>query len=205
MLRVLVFLFFALPSLAHAAIPATAARACGLTEAVLSASRAAAPVLARFDAEAAYADCGQGSIRIIEFADYSCPARRALHYQPCLLIANRAISEATGQPRGRERLPSSTGDLAASLGTDQLVLGHNMPSPLMRKTRAWPRSDKHMPGRSKSPLSILFRRDPLASARRLRSGREVIAHANAALEGLPELEPIIGCTLKPRKLSAHIR
>lgn len=79
MFRTFFFLFLALPSLAHAEIAGAAARACGVSEAVIGASEAAAPVLARFDAEAGYADRGRGAIRIIEFADYSCPACRALH------------------------------------------------------------------------------------------------------------------------------
>ncbi|MGE0595361.1 MAG: DsbA family protein [Hyphomonadaceae bacterium] len=79
MFRILVFLFLAAPALAHAEISAAAARACGVSEAVISASAAARPVLARFDTEAAFADRGRGAIRIIEFADYSCPACRALH------------------------------------------------------------------------------------------------------------------------------
>jgi len=79
MLRLLAFLFLAAPSLAHAEISDRAARACGVNEAVISASHAARPVLARFDAEAAFANRGAGAIRIIEFADYSCPACRALH------------------------------------------------------------------------------------------------------------------------------
>jgi protein-disulfide isomerase len=79
MFRIFVFLFLAAPALAHAEISAAAARACGVSEAVISASAAARPVLARFDAEAAFADRGRGAIRIIEFADYSCPACRALH------------------------------------------------------------------------------------------------------------------------------
>ncbi len=45
---------------------------------------------------------------------------------PALLIAHHAISEAPGQPRGLHRSPSSIGDLAASLGAERLVLGHNM-------------------------------------------------------------------------------
>lgn len=79
MLRAIFFLFMAAPSLAHAEIPDRAARACGVDESVISASHAARPVLARFAAEAAFADRGAGQIRIIEFADYSCPACRALH------------------------------------------------------------------------------------------------------------------------------
>lgn len=79
MFRIIFFLFLAMPSLAYAEISAAAARSCAVSEAVISASVAARPVLARFDAEAAYADRGRGAIRIIEFADYSCPACRALH------------------------------------------------------------------------------------------------------------------------------
>ncbi|MDX2275584.1 MAG: DsbA family protein [Hyphomonadaceae bacterium] len=79
MFRLFFFLFLAAPSFAYAEISASAARACGVSEAVISASAAARPVLARFDAEAAYANRGRGQIRIIEFADYSCPACRALH------------------------------------------------------------------------------------------------------------------------------
>ncbi len=45
---------------------------------------------------------------------------------PALLITHHAISEAPGQPRGLHRSPSSIGELAASLGADRLVLGHNM-------------------------------------------------------------------------------
>lgn len=79
MFRTFLFLFLAAPSLAFAEISATAARSCGVSETVISASAAARPVLARFDAQAAFADRGRGQIRIIEFADYSCPACRALH------------------------------------------------------------------------------------------------------------------------------
>ena len=79
MFRTLFFLFLAAPSFAYAEISAPAARACGVSEAGISASVAARSVLARFDAEAAFADRGRGAIRIIEFADYSCPACRALH------------------------------------------------------------------------------------------------------------------------------
>lgn len=79
MFRTFLFLFLAAPSFAFAEISAAAARACGVSEAVISASAAARQVLARFDGEAAFADRGRGPIRIIEFADYSCPACRALH------------------------------------------------------------------------------------------------------------------------------
>lgn len=79
MFRIFAFLFLAAPSLAYAETSAAAARACGVSEAVINASAAARPVLARLDAEAAFADRGRGAIRIIEFADYSCPACRALH------------------------------------------------------------------------------------------------------------------------------
>lgn len=78
-LRAIFFLFLAAPSLAYAEISDRAARACGVDDNVISASHAARPVLARFATEAAFADRGAGSIRIIEFADYSCPACRALH------------------------------------------------------------------------------------------------------------------------------
>lgn len=78
-LRVLALVLLCTPSLAHAEIPDRAARSCGVEETVISASHAARPVLARFDAEATFADRGAGPIRIIEFADYSCPACRALH------------------------------------------------------------------------------------------------------------------------------
>lgn len=79
MLRILAFLFLAAPSLAYAEISDRAARSCGVNDAVISASHAARPILARFDTEAAFANRGAGPIRIIEFADYSCPACRALH------------------------------------------------------------------------------------------------------------------------------
>lgn len=79
LLRVLIFLLLAAPSLAHAEISDRAARSCGIDNATISASRAARPVLERFDQEAAFANRGAGPIRIIEFADYSCPACRALH------------------------------------------------------------------------------------------------------------------------------
>ena len=78
-LPVLAFLFVCTPSLANAEISDRAARNCGVEQSVLSASHAARPVPARFDAEAAFADRGAGPIRIIEFADFSCPACRALH------------------------------------------------------------------------------------------------------------------------------
>ena len=64
---------------AAAAIPDGAARACGVTEQTIAASRAAAPILATFERDAAFAERGNGAIRIIEFSDYSCPACRALH------------------------------------------------------------------------------------------------------------------------------
>jgi protein-disulfide isomerase len=67
------------PSAAFAEISAQAARSCGVTQAVVDASQAARPVLATFERDAAFADRGAGPIRIIEFADYSCPACRALH------------------------------------------------------------------------------------------------------------------------------
>lgn len=81
MLRILVvaFLTLALPSAASAEISDQAARTCGVSQEVIAASRAARPVLARFDREASFADRGSGPVRIIEFADYSCPACRALH------------------------------------------------------------------------------------------------------------------------------
>ena len=81
MLRILILalLTIAAPSVARAEIPDAAARSCGVAEEVIAASRAARPVLASFDRQAAFADRGTGPIRIIEFADYSCPACRALH------------------------------------------------------------------------------------------------------------------------------
>lgn len=79
MLRLLAFFVLSAPSLAFAEIPAAAARRCGVDEAVLAASEAARAALARFETEAAYARRGAGAIQIIEFADYSCPACRALH------------------------------------------------------------------------------------------------------------------------------
>lgn len=81
MLRILLaaFLTFALPSAANAEISDRAARACEVSADVIAASRAARPILARFDREASFADRGSGPVRIIEFADYSCPACRALH------------------------------------------------------------------------------------------------------------------------------
>lgn len=78
-LRAIFFIFWAAPSLAFAEITDQAARTCGVDRAVISASHGARPVLARFSSEAAFADRGAGPIRIIEFADYSCPACRALH------------------------------------------------------------------------------------------------------------------------------
>lgn len=78
-LRAIFFLVLSTPSLADAEISDRAARACGVDDSVISASHAARPVLARFATEAAFADRGSGPIRIIEFADYSCPACRALH------------------------------------------------------------------------------------------------------------------------------
>lgn len=64
---------------AQAEISDQAARACGVTPETIAASRAARPILATFEQTAAFADRGTGPIRIIEFADYSCPACRALH------------------------------------------------------------------------------------------------------------------------------
>lgn len=64
---------------AQAEISDQAARACGVTQETIAASRAARPTLATFEQTAAFADRGAGAIRIIEFADYSCPACRALH------------------------------------------------------------------------------------------------------------------------------
>ncbi len=69
----------ALPGAAAAEIAPQAARACGVEAPVIAASQAARPVLATFARDAAFADRGAGPIRIIEFADYSCPACRALH------------------------------------------------------------------------------------------------------------------------------
>lgn len=81
MLRTILFSLFlvAMPSVAFAEISARAARACGVDQTVIDASHAARPVLATFEQDAAFADRGAGPIRIIEFADYSCPACRALH------------------------------------------------------------------------------------------------------------------------------
>lgn len=81
MLRYLAFAAALFSATAHAEIPDAAARACGVTEQTLAESRAAKPVLAAFDRRAAFADRGAGAIRVIEFADYSCPACRALHPQ----------------------------------------------------------------------------------------------------------------------------
>ncbi|MEZ5996090.1 MAG: DsbA family protein [Hyphomonadaceae bacterium] len=64
---------------AWADIPDRDARACGVTQEVIAASHAAQPTLSTFEQQAAFADRGAGRIRIIEFADYSCPACRALH------------------------------------------------------------------------------------------------------------------------------
>ncbi|MBY0566000.1 MAG: DsbA family protein [Hyphomonadaceae bacterium] len=75
----LVAIFSTFAATASASIPDQAARACGVTQQTLAASHAAAPILATFERDAAYADRGAGPIRIIEFADYSCPACRALH------------------------------------------------------------------------------------------------------------------------------
>ncbi|MEQ1819324.1 MAG: DsbA family protein [Terricaulis sp.] len=72
-------LFSMFAASASAVIPDQAARACGVTEQTIAASHAAAPILATFERDAAFADRGAGAIRIIEFADYSCPACRALH------------------------------------------------------------------------------------------------------------------------------
>ncbi len=52
---------------------------------------------------------------------------------PALLIAHHAISQAPGQPRGLHRAPSSIGEMAASLGAEQLVLSHNMKRALDQK------------------------------------------------------------------------
>ena len=83
MLRTLLttLFLFATAGAAFADISDQAARACGVTSATLAASHAAQPMLAGFDQTAAFADRGAGPIRIIEFADYSCPACRALHPQ----------------------------------------------------------------------------------------------------------------------------
>lgn len=81
MMRAALFALFlavsAGPASAH--ISEQAALTCEVAPEVIAASRAAAPVLATFDQTAAFADRGMGAIRIIEFADYSCPACRALH------------------------------------------------------------------------------------------------------------------------------
>lgn len=80
MFRILLAAIFSLVATsASAAISDQAARACGITEPTIAASHAAVPILATFERDAAFADRGAGSIRIIEFADYSCPACRALH------------------------------------------------------------------------------------------------------------------------------
>ncbi|MEQ1819008.1 MAG: DsbA family protein [Terricaulis sp.] len=80
MLRtILTALFAMIATSASAAVPDQAARACGITAQTIAASHAATPVLATFERDAAFADRGAGPIRIIEFADYSCPACRALH------------------------------------------------------------------------------------------------------------------------------
>ncbi|MFN3464781.1 MAG: DsbA family protein [Terricaulis sp.] len=80
MIRLLLLgLFSILATSASAAIPDQAARACGVTSQTIAASHAAAGVLATFERDAAFADRGAGPIRIIEFADYSCPACRVLH------------------------------------------------------------------------------------------------------------------------------
>ncbi|ANP45689.1 DsbA family protein [Candidatus Viadribacter manganicus] len=76
---ILIAIFSSFAATANAAISDEAARACGVTSQTIAASHAAAPVLARFERDAAFADRGAGPIRIIEFADYSCPACRALH------------------------------------------------------------------------------------------------------------------------------
>lgn len=80
MLRfLLAALFSTFAASASAEISDRAARACGVTEQTIIASHAARPVLASFERDAAFADRGAGPIHIIEFADYSCPACRALH------------------------------------------------------------------------------------------------------------------------------
>lgn len=120
MLRTLILLLLAAPSIAHAEIPDRAARACGIDNATIAASRAARPVLERFDSEAAFANRGAGAIRIIEFADYSCPACRALH--PRWVAFARANSDVrisvTEYPiYGRTLVSRATGNrtLSASL------------------------------------------------------------------------------------------
>ncbi|MGD9964929.1 MAG: DsbA family protein [Hyphomonadaceae bacterium] len=81
MLRTLLIAFLAsmLPATAAAEISDRAARECGVTQQTMEVSRAARRALATFERDAAFADRGSGPIRIIEFADYSCPACRALH------------------------------------------------------------------------------------------------------------------------------
>lgn len=73
------FLVSMLPAVAAAEISDRAARECGVSQQTIEASRAERPTLATFERDAAFADRGSGPIRIIEFADYSCPACRALH------------------------------------------------------------------------------------------------------------------------------
>jgi protein-disulfide isomerase len=80
MFRILLAALFSMVAAsASAAVSDQAARACGITEQTIAASRAATSILATFERDAAFADRGGGPIRIIEFADYSCPACRALH------------------------------------------------------------------------------------------------------------------------------
>jgi len=81
MLRTLMiaFLISTVPTVATAEISDRAARACGVSQQTIEASRTARQRLASFERDAAFADRGAGPIRIIEFADYSCPACRALH------------------------------------------------------------------------------------------------------------------------------
>jgi protein-disulfide isomerase len=80
MLRtILTALFAMVATSASAAVSNQAARACAVSAQTIAASHAAIPVLATFERDAAFADRGAGPIRIIEFADYSCPACRALH------------------------------------------------------------------------------------------------------------------------------
>lgn len=83
MLRPLVttLLLLAVSGAAAADIPDQAARLCGVSDSVIAESHAARATLATFDRTAAFADRGTGLIRIIEFADYSCPMCRALHPQ----------------------------------------------------------------------------------------------------------------------------